>query len=119
MAVILASDEPSHRLLAALHGGSRVVIDGDAAATRGWPEDSIDRQRGALVDYCRSMATWLSIDQPVVRIFFDRSMDDAVPRSKSVTVELVDDRTTAAERALVVIESGTPVIAIWGDDATV
>lgn len=115
LAEILVGDQPQDRLLAAIHDGARAVIDGDAAASLGWPHLRIDNQRGALVDHCANLAKMLSVDQTSIRIFFDRQMEPAIPRSKSVTIELTDDRTAAAERAIEEIEAADVAVGVWSD----
>ncbi len=116
LADVLAGDKPYDRLLTAIHGGARTVIDGDALATYGWPHLSTNEQRNALIDYCETMARLVSADPSAISVFFDQSVDDAVPRTKAVTVERTEDRNAAAERALEQIESAEAAAAVWGDD---
>lgn len=115
LAEVLAGDQPQDRLLAAIHHGASAVIDGDAAASLGWPHLSIDVQRGALVDYCGTLAKLVSADQAGIWIFFDRQLETAVPRSKLITIELTEDRTAAAERAIEEIEAADVAVAVWSD----
>lgn len=42
-------------------------------------------------------------------------MEPAIPRSKSVTIELTDDRTAAAERAIEEIEAADVAVGVWSD----
>lgn len=116
----LEGDQPQDRLVTAVHGGSLVVIDGDGAANLGWPHLPVNRQREALVEYCGVFAADLDATAAALHLFFDLSVEDVVPRSKKVVIEMVPDRITAAERALERVEtavagSGSPV-AIWADD---
>ena len=116
LADALAGDAPYDRLLTAIHGGAHTVIDGDAVARYGWPHLSTNEQRNALIDYCRTIAKVVSVDASVICVFFDQTVDDAVPRSKAITIEAAEDRNAAAERALEAIELAEMSVAVWGND---
>lgn len=92
-----------------------MVVDGDAVATYGWPHLSIDTQRKALVDYCTTLAKEFAAAPVAFLVFFDASMTATIPRSKVITVELTDDRTAAAERAIEEIEAAHSAVAVWSD----
>lgn len=98
-----------------MHGGAVTVVDGDAVAGLGWPHLSIDTQRQALIDYCGTVATEFSVKPSAFWVFFDASVIETVPRSKAITIEVVDDRPAAAERALEEIEAADDSVAIWSD----
>jgi len=112
----LAGDAPHDRLFAAIHEGAQAVIDGDAVTSYGWPNLSMNEQRAALIEYCETMAKMLSVDQSAIRVFFDQTMDAAIPRSKAVAIELTEDRIAAAERAIEEIEAASESVAVWNDD---
>lgn len=116
LADVLAGDTPYDQLFAAIHRGAQAVIDGDAVTSYGWPHLSMNEQRAALIDYCGSMAKVLSVDQSAILVFFDQTMEAAIPRSKAVTIELTEDRIAAAERAIEEIEAADESVAVWNDD---
>jgi len=115
LAEILESDAPHDRLVAAIHGGAVVVVDGDAVAGYGWPQLSVDAQRKALVDFCGVLVKQFGADSASFTVFLDATMSASVPRSKVIAVEVADDRTAAAERAIEEIEDARSAVAVWSD----
>lgn len=112
----LASDAPNDRLFAAMHAGAQVVVDGDAVATHGWPQASTPEQRKALVHFCEAVVGMHSSSQATIRVFFDASLDKTVPRSKTIAIELTEDRNAAAEQAIQAIEAGRASVGVWSAD---
>lgn len=109
-------ESPAVQFVEALAAGSALVLDGDAVASYGWPHLDISAQRSNLVGYCASLAEAQEMDAARVWVLFDRMTQEAAPSSRRLTVQVADDRTAAAERALELIGELSPSVVVWADD---